>query len=161
MALCFQIFGTDDELPTPREILDVLEESDFEVSIELEEEDEDNEREWTELLIYESSLEEPVTVYILGLDELDESIATLKQSLRQFNGSIDLKEINHQVDNIVVGFRIEYPNEDLDDENPLLMSHLIAQILTQKTSGFFTVDEEAIFDETGDLLLELAEVEED
>lgn len=160
MALCFRVFGTDYEPPAPREILDALEESEFEVSLETEEENEDDEEEWFQLFLYETSLDEPVTIFVLEDDELEDELSELGKLIVNVNGDADLADLKHQVESTVLGFRIEYPTDD-DDENALLMCHLIAQVVAQKISGFFTVDREAIFDDSGELLVELAEVEEE
>lgn len=160
MAISFRVYGTDYEPPAPSELLDALEESEFEVSLETEEEDEDNEEEWFQLFIYETSLDEPVTVALLEEDELSQEVGQLNKQVHSLNGSTDLHDLKHQIDGTIIGFRVEYPHDD-EDENALLMCHLIAQILSQKTSGFFTVDKEAIFDDSGELLAELMEVEDE
>lgn len=161
MALCFRVFGTDDELPPPRELQEILEESEFEVSFEMEEEDEDNEEEWFQLLVYESSLDEPVTVVFLEPDELQEEIEELRSILCRMGDVPGSTEIRGQLEAALAGFRVEFPDGEEDDENALLLCHLIAQSLAQRTGGFFTVDNEAIFDEAGEMMLELLEVEEE
>lgn len=161
MALCFHVFGTDDELPAPRELQEILEDSEFEVSFEMEEEDEDNEEEWFQLLVYESSLDEPVTVLLLEDDELREQVEELSALLKRLGELPEATEIRALLEAAVAGFRIEFPDGGEDDENALLLCNLIAQSLAQRTGGFFTVDNEAIFDETGELMLEFLEVEEE
>jgi hypothetical protein len=161
MAICFCVFGIDDELPPPREILEALEECDFDVSLETEEEDDEIEEEWFQLKIYETSLEEPIEVTLLDNDELQERVDELRDQIGHCDDSEVVSRLSHQLGSAVIGFRVEYLDDASEDENALLMCNVIAQILSQKLSGFFTVDNAAIFDDTGELLMELVEYEED
>ncbi|MCC7391317.1 hypothetical protein IT571_03040, partial [Candidatus Sumerlaeota bacterium] len=54
MALAIRIYGTVDVFPSMDEIIEQLEESDFEVTLETEEDEEDEEN-WQRLYVYESS----------------------------------------------------------------------------------------------------------
>jgi hypothetical protein len=164
MALSFFVFGTDDEFPSSLELLDILEESDFEVSLEDDEDDEDHEddEDWTTLLIFEESLEEPITVKRLTDEsEFDELAAQLAEAARSAGDGAAVKDLVDHFEAATIGFTVELHDANEDDDNALLLCALIAQTLAARCDGIYSAGGGAFFDETGELLLDLAGAEDE
>jgi hypothetical protein len=159
MAVSFKIYGTIDTTPNFDEITELLEESDFDITIELDGEDEDEDAEdWGELFIYEASLDEPISLYrISEEDDLEEE---LEHVLKHFGGNghgDEIKDLRHTLDNCVVIYGVEVPEECEDDDTALVLASLIVQTMAQRCDGIYCVDGEGFFNDAGDLIYELAE----
>lgn len=152
MALSYRIFGTIETIPSLEEIADYLEEGDFDVTIECEEEDVE---EWTELFIYEEALEGgPARLFrIEDSDAIEEELSVVLNMLGKNGDSAEFKELRHQLSNCVVVYGIELQDGD-EDDNALLLTCLAAQCLAQKADGVYTVDTDGIFSDDGELIYE-------
>lgn len=154
MAISFRIYGTLEAIPTLDEVADYLEESDFEVTIECEEEDEDD---WEEIFVYEESLAEPARVFRTDDgDSIEEELEEVLKIIDRSNPSQEVKDLLHTLSNCVVVYGVELPDEAEEDENALILTSLVAQCLAQKVDGVYTVDAEGIFNDAGDLIYEMA-----
>lgn len=159
MAFSIRIYGTVDSFPSMDELIEILEESDFEVTLETEDEEGDEEN-WTELLIFESSLDGPISVYrLVEPDILTAEVDKLKETLGEYEESPEGNLLLNVFENCAIGFGIEAPEEIANDDNTLLLSSLVAQILAQRTDGVYSVDSEGFFNENGELIFELASEE--
>lgn len=156
MALSIKVYGNADSFPSIEEIIDFLEESEFEITIETEDDDEDD---WEELYVFESSLD--CAIDVVRCDEDEEIEEEVKNLLESMNGSTteEAAVIRQTLENRAIVMGIELPEEAEDDDNALVMCSLLAQYLAQRCDGIYCVDGEGFFDETGELILELADVE--
>lgn len=133
------------------EIVEFLEESDFDVTIECEEDEE----EWTEILIFEESLVEPIRVTRMEDEEtVEEELNTLYDLLSPEENNPDYKDLFHTLSNCISVYGAELPDDCEEEDNALLLSNLVAQCFAQKVDGVYTVDDEGIFDDSGELLFE-------
>src|SRR5690606_7793112 len=106
------------------EIIDFLEESEFEITIETEDDEEDN---WEELYVFESSLD--CAVDLVRCDEDEEIEEEVKNLLESMNGSTteEAAVIRQTLENRAIVLAIELPEEAEDDDNALVMCSLLAQ----------------------------------
>lgn len=136
------------------DVLEALEESDFEATIESDDEDEDD---WTELMIFESCLDGPITLFrYLDTRELNQEVKNLVAMLASHRESDGGRHLLGTFDNCIMCFGIEVPEEMAEDDNALLLCLVLAQLLSQRCDGIYCVDDEGFFDDSGDLILELA-----
>ena len=143
-------------MPSREELQEALEESDFEVTLEGEEDDE--ETAWIDLEVYESSLDGPIALSrITDADMLEEEAAEYVEVLTEQNPSEEAKFLLNVFENCSIGFSIELPEEVAEDDNALMLCMVLAQTLAEKCDGIYSVDNEGLFDETGELIFELAE----
>lgn len=158
MGLSFRVYGTNEAIPNVDEIIEFLEESEFEVTIESDDEEEE---EWNELFVYEASLDEPVSLYRLTEEDgaEDEVETVLSHLTENGNGDESAKELRHTIENCMVIYGVDVPDEAEDDDNALVLSSLIVQLLAQKCDGIYCVDGEGFFNDAGDLIYELVEGE--
>lgn len=156
MALAIRIYGTVDVFPSMDEIIEQLEESDFEVTLETEEDEEDEEN-WQRLYVYESSLDEPISIDRFdGSHPLREEIDALKETLQEYEQCAEGDYLQNTLDSCAIAFAVEAPEEIAEDDNALMLATLIAQIIAQRTDGVYCVDSEGFFNQNGDLIFELA-----
>lgn len=154
MPLTIRIYATVDTCPSLEEIVDALEESEFEVTIETEDEEDD---EWNDAMIYESSLDGPITLTRDDSGDYDEELEEYTKALGNGSGhEAEEGSLLHTLQNTVAIYGIEAPDEIGDEDNALLLCSIMAQILAQKTDGVYCVDGEGFFDETGELIFEVA-----
>lgn len=157
----FRIYGSLESTPSAEEITESLEESEFDVTIEAEEGDGGDEA-WTSLLVYETSLEEPIPVFrYADDDDLEQDLAELTELLEDEENSKEKNAVLRQVGNSGVGYGVDLPDDLIEDDNAIVMCSLLAQFLAQKCSGFYTVDSGAFFSESGDLMYAMAVEEEE
>jgi len=158
MSLTISIYGSTDANLEIDELIEILEEAEFEVTVEEEEEREDDSDPWTDLLVFEASIDGPISLSRLdGSGEQEKEVAGLLSALREVKKCRETKYISNLLENLAIGFTIEVPEEMAEDDNALLLASLLAQILAQKSDGIYCVDGEGFFDESGDLILELAD----
>ncbi len=158
MSLSIRVYGTIDAVPTIDELIDHLEERDFEITIETEDDDEED---WTELLIFESSVERPLDVTAYNDDnDFGQEYARIKETVKALGETSEIADIKKTISNCTIIVGIELPEEAVDDENALILCCLIGQFIAQKTEGFYCVDEEGFFDSAGDLILEATTADE-
>jgi len=163
MAVTFRVYGTVESVPSDDDLIDFLEENNFEdLSIETEEvdsEDEDENSGWAEWLIYEPNLDEPVAVTRIVEDEafgaeIDRIVARLSTASKD---SDEVRELRHVIDNCVVVYAVELPEEYADNDEAMMLTSMVAQFLAQKSDGIYCVDEEGFFNDAGDLIYEAVE----
>lgn len=156
MGLSFRVFGTNDVIPAIDEITDLLEESEFDISVETEE-DEDEES-WSSFLLFEGSVDEPINVFrIESSDAIDEELEKIRELISDEDK--DAKDLVHTLENCVVVFGIDLPDDIEDDDNALMVGSLVSQFLAQRTDGVYAVDSEGIFNDAGDLIYEMIQEE--
>jgi organic radical activating enzyme len=156
MALSISIYGVLFALPSIDELIETLEESEFEITMETEESEED----WEELLVFESSLEGPIDVIrYMERSEYAQDLSRIKDCLENQDDSKSRRQILESVENCAAAYRIDVPDEMEDDDNALLIAIILAQTFVQRIDGFYCVDGEGFFDESGDLILEVAKNE--
>lgn len=154
MALRMTIYSTLDGYPSIDELLEALEEYEFDATIECEE---DEEEEWEDLYVFESSIEGAIE--ISRSDQRNEIVSALngtRTSVERFCTNGSREQILQVFDNCVMIFEIEIPEELVNDDNALLLGSLLAQTLAARTDGIYCVDSEGYFDELGELLFERA-----
>lgn len=161
MSVLFRIYATTESCPALDDLIEVLEESDFEITLESEL-DEDEDGVWEDVLVWDANLEEPLSV--IRLTDVEEVRTDSVQLLEQLGlGPNHCKErefLERALKNCAGAFTVEVPETLADEDNALLLASQLAQFLSQRTDGFYTVDSEGIFDDSGDLLLELVEGEQ-
>ncbi len=154
MSLSIRVYGTIDQLPSIDELMELLEENEFEVAMETDDEDGDD---WEELHVFESSLDRPVSVLrILEPPVMTSEAEGLLKELTTQNGSEESHVLVETLQNCVNMFGIELSEEMAEDDTALLLSSLLAQIFALKTDGIYCVDNEGFFDDSGELVFELA-----
>jgi hypothetical protein len=156
MSLMIRVYGTVEAFPTMDELIEQLEEGEFEVTLETEEDDDDEDN-WTDLFVYESSLDEPVSIRRFeDPDTLKDEIQALKDTLSEYEESEEGSHLLNVLENCSVAFSVEAPEEIAEEDNALLLCTLLAQILAQRSDGLYSVDSEGFFNENGELIFELA-----
>lgn len=160
MGMNFRIYGSVESIPSMDEIIETLEESDFEITLENEDEDED---EWTQLMVYESSMAGPITLFrFVEGDDLPEAIEELMEAISENPDSDEGNQLLGILENCTIGYGVDLSDELVEDDNAIVLSQLLAQYLAQKCDGIYVVDEAGFFNETGDLIYEaLVEEEEE
>lgn len=162
MAVLFRVYGTVETAPPEDELVDFLEDNGFEdITVETEEVEEDIEEleGWTELLVFEPSLEEPVSIArLVDDDAFNQELESISGKLNG-NGTAgeELKELRHTLDNCVMIYCVEIPEEYADHDDTLMLANMVAQFLAQKADGVYCVDQEGFFNDSGDLIYEVAE----
>ncbi len=161
MSISFRIYSTLEGCPLLDDLIEALEELDFEIEVESElEEDEDGM--WDDVLVWESSLEEPVRVVRLtNLDEIGADTGKLLELLNlQSNHCSERVFLEGVLKSCVGGFIVEIPETMAEEDNALLLGSQVAQFLSSRCDGFYVVDSEGVFDDNGEFLLELIEEEQ-
>jgi len=161
MSMSFRIFGSVDALPSPDELVETLAEHDFDLTVENEEGDEEDE-EWVELMVYESSIDGPIRLFrYTDSDQLSGDMGDLMDTLAEEEESEEAQQVLGILENCTVGYGIDLSDEIEEDDNALLLCSLLAQLIAQKCDGIYSVDDQAYFNETGDLMYAMAEEEEE
>lgn len=153
MGVSFRVYGTVDAFPSIDELIEVLEDSEFEVTIETEDEDED---EWSDLLVFEPSIEGPVNAFRLDGNEFDDEVEDLLDALKGCEPGQENSDLVRTLQNAVICFGVDLPDDLVDDDNALLVASLLAQQFAARCDGVYCVDGEGFFDDSGELILELA-----
>lgn len=158
MPMVFRVFGSVDSVPTMDEIIEMFDEAEFEVTLETENE-EDDEDVWSDLLVYESSLDGPINLF--RIEDEDAFAETVEQALEPLEGqeADDAEAVRSVLESCTVAYGIDLQDEFADDENALVMCSVLAQFLAQRCDGLYLVDSEAWFNEAGEMVLEFAEEE--
>lgn len=157
--MVFRIFGSVDSLPTMDEIIEMFDEAEFEVTLESESGEDDEDEIWSELLVYESSLDGPISLF--RYEDPDDFAEALESATEPLEGqeSEDAESVLAFLKGCPYGFGIDLPDEMADDENALVMCSVLAQYLAQRCDGLYLVDSDAWFNEAGEMVLEFAEEE--
>lgn len=170
MPITFRVYGTSDTCPPPDELIEALEELEFEVTIEddssKEDSDEDSEEgeeaHWTELEVYEESIDGALKVTRLTEeDDFSDEIEELLTALAQEKKTKETRQLTRVLQNCVSCYEIELADDLTEDDNALLLCSTLAQQLAQRCEGVYCLGEEGFFSEAGDFLLSLAEEEAD
>ena len=157
MGLSFRVYGTLELTPTLDELIEILEEGEFDATIESDGEDEVD---WSEFLIFEASLDEPISLYCIDdEDGINDDLDHILSRLMHNGNQEDAKELIHILQNTVSIYGVDVPEEHEDDDNALLLCSLLVQYLAQKTDGIYCVDAEGFFNDSGDLIYEVVQEE--
>ncbi len=161
MSVSFRIYSTVEGCPLLEDLIEALEELDFDIEVESElEEDEDGF--WEDVLVWDSGLEEPVRVVRqTNGEEIGSEAGNLLGLLNlQSNHCSERVFLEEILKNCTGGFVVEIPESLAEEDNALLLGSQIAQFLSQRCDGFYVVDSEGVFDDNGEFLLELIEEEQ-
>jgi hypothetical protein len=141
------------------EIIEMFEDAEFDVTLETETEEDDEDVAWSELLVYESSLDGPISLF--RYEEPEDYAEALEAAMAPLEGqeSEDAEGVRAFLESCSYGFGIDLPDEFADEENALVMCSVLAQFLAQRCDGLYLVDTDAWFNEAGEMVLEFAEEE--
>jgi hypothetical protein len=154
--MLFRIFGSVDSIPAMDDLIECLEEGEFEVTFESEDEDEEN---WSEIQIYEASLDGPVVLFrMVDGDALGEELSDAIDALTE-DESEEALNVRGALESASIGYGIDLPDDLTEDDNALVLCQVLAQFMAQRCDGIYSVDGEAWFNEAGELILEYASEE--
>ncbi len=110
MSILFRIYATTDACPSLDDLIEWLEESDFEITLESEL-DEDEDGLWEDVLVWDANLEEPVSALRLtdGDEVRDDCIQLLEQLGLGPNHCKEREFLEKVLRNCTGGFIVEVP----------------------------------------------------
>jgi hypothetical protein len=152
MPLVFYVYGSVDSLPTLDEVIETIAEAEFDIEVETEDDDED--AEWQELEIFEDSIDGAIKVSrMLDKEDLGENLQVAIESLEE-DGSAEANKLAAILGECSLGFTVELADDLAEDDNALVLGKALANYLAERCDGVYSLDGDAWFDNTGELILE-------